>query len=82
MTCRTVFWLQIRSASHHAIERVKNSSFRALAMVSQQNREAPGVKVSALNADIDTENAMVGAKCRNKIPVVPGKSATARTPAN
>src|SRR6266481_488402 len=38
--------------------------------------ESAGVKVSALNAEIETENAMVKANCRNKIPVVPGNSAT------
>src|SRR5215467_14763146 len=38
--------------------------------------ESAGVSVSALNAEIDTENAMVNANCRNKMPVVPGKSAT------
>ena len=29
-----------------------------------------------MNAEIDTENAIVSANCRNKIPVVPGNSAT------
>src|SRR5262249_2368661 len=38
--------------------------------------EREGVNVSALKAEIETENAMVRANCRNKIPVVPGKSAT------
>src|ERR1700748_2464382 len=38
--------------------------------------ENAGVSVNALNAEIDTENAIVSANCRNKIPVVPGKSAT------
>src|ERR1700743_2337834 len=38
--------------------------------------ESAGVSVKALNAEIDTENAMVSANCRNKMPVVPGKSAT------
>src|SRR3984893_11131251 len=38
--------------------------------------ESAGVRVSALTAEIATENAMVRANCRNKIPVVPGNSAT------
>src|ERR1700675_3220283 len=38
--------------------------------------ESAGVSVSALNAEIETENAIVSANCRNKIPVVPGNSAT------
>src|ERR1700742_2505772 len=38
--------------------------------------ESAGVSVSALNAEIDTENAIVSANWRNKMPVVPGKSAT------
>src|SRR5712692_9250404 len=38
--------------------------------------ESAGVSVSALNAEIEIENAMVSANCRNKIPVVPGNSAT------
>src|SRR5262249_52498219 len=35
-----------------------------------------GVSVSELNAEIETENAIVSANCRNKMPVVPGNSAT------
>src|SRR6202166_4776575 len=38
--------------------------------------ESAGVSVSALNAEIATENAIVSANCRNNIPVVPGNSAT------
>src|SRR6476660_7154765 len=38
--------------------------------------ESAGVNVSALNAEIETENAIVSANCRNKMPVVPGNSAT------
>src|SRR5713101_4466097 len=38
--------------------------------------ESAGVSVSALNAEMATEKAMVSANCRNRIPVVPGKSAT------
>src|SRR5260370_6779630 len=38
--------------------------------------ESAGVKVNALNAEIDTEKAIVSANCRNRMPVVPGKSAT------
>src|SRR3981081_2002747 len=38
--------------------------------------ESAGVSVSALNAEIATEKAMVSANCRNRMPVVPGKSAT------
>src|SRR6266853_3160165 len=38
--------------------------------------DSAGVRVSALNAEIETENAMVKANCRNKIPVVPGNNAT------
>src|SRR5271165_1747351 len=38
--------------------------------------ESAGVKVSALNAEMDTENAMVSANCRNNIPVVPGNNDT------
>src|SRR5262249_23340029 len=38
--------------------------------------ESAGVSVSALNAEIETENAIVSANCRNKMPVVPGNSAT------
>src|SRR5262249_60020775 len=35
-----------------------------------------GVSVSELNAEIETENAIVSANCRNIMPVVPGKRAT------
>src|SRR5208282_1681076 len=35
-----------------------------------------GVSVRALNAEMETENAMVSANCRNRIPVVPGNNAT------
>src|SRR6516165_8239979 len=38
--------------------------------------DSAGVSVKALNAEIDTENAIVRANCRKRIPVVPGKSAT------
>src|SRR6266853_4866651 len=38
--------------------------------------DSAGVNVSALKAEIETENAIVSANCRNKIPVVPGNSAT------
>src|SRR5215471_5616362 len=38
--------------------------------------ESDGVSVSALNAEIETENAIVSANCRNMMPVVPGNSAT------
>src|SRR5712672_2874657 len=38
--------------------------------------DSAGVSVCALNAEIATENAMVSANWRNKIPVVPGNSAT------
>src|SRR5215470_5662571 len=38
--------------------------------------ESAGVNVNALNAEIETENAIVNANCRNKMPVVPGNSAT------
>src|ERR1700719_2098749 len=38
--------------------------------------ESAGVSVSALNAEMATENAIVNANCRNKMPVAPGKSAT------
>src|SRR5215470_8730365 len=38
--------------------------------------ESAGVSVSALNAEMDTENAIVNANCRNNIPVVPGNKAT------
>src|SRR5438270_4932866 len=38
--------------------------------------ERAGVSVSALKAEIATENAIVSANCRNKIPVVPGNKAT------
>src|SRR5467141_4300859 len=38
--------------------------------------ESAGVSVRALNAEIETEKAIVSANCRNRIPVVPGKSAT------
>src|ERR1700704_6105925 len=38
--------------------------------------DSAGVRVSALNAEMATEKAMVSANWRNKIPVVPGKSAT------
>src|ERR1700722_591540 len=38
--------------------------------------ESAGVSVNALNAEIDTEKAIVRANCRNRMPVVPGKSAT------
>jgi len=38
--------------------------------------DSAGVRVSALKAEIETENAMVSANCRKRIPVVPGKSAT------
>src|ERR1700742_2681798 len=38
--------------------------------------ESAGVSVRALNAEIETENAIVSANCRNKIPVVPGNSDT------
>src|SRR4029077_16914825 len=35
-----------------------------------------GVNVSALNVEIETENAIVSANCRKRIPVVPGNKAT------
>ena len=38
--------------------------------------ESAGVSVNALNAEIDTEKAIVNANCRNRIPVVPGKKDT------
>src|SRR6476469_4097422 len=38
--------------------------------------ESAGVNVSALNAEIETENAIVSANCRNKMPVAPGNTAT------
>src|ERR1700758_3560589 len=38
--------------------------------------DSAGVRVSALNAEIATENAIVRANWRNKIPVVPGNKAT------
>src|SRR2546422_8397350 len=38
--------------------------------------ESAGVRVSALKAEMETEKAMVSANCRNRIPVVPGNSAT------
>src|SRR5260221_405456 len=38
--------------------------------------DSAGVSVSALNAEIATENAIVSANWRNKIPVVPGNNAT------
>ncbi len=38
--------------------------------------DSAGVSVSALNAEIVIENAIVSANCRNRMPVVPGKNAT------
>ena len=38
--------------------------------------ESAGVRVSALNAEMETENAIVRANWRNRMPVVPGKNAT------
>ena len=38
--------------------------------------ESAGVRVSALKAEIEIENAMVSANWRNRMPVVPGKNAT------
>src|SRR5216684_6067104 len=38
--------------------------------------ESAGVKVNALKAEMETENAMVNANCRNNMPVVPGNRAT------
>src|SRR6266851_4796359 len=38
--------------------------------------ESAGVSVKALNVEMATENAMVSANWRNKIPVVPGNNAT------
>src|SRR6476646_11147694 len=38
--------------------------------------ESAGVNVSALNAEMETENAIVSANCRNRMTVVPGNSAT------
>src|SRR5580704_13559012 len=38
--------------------------------------DSAGVNVSALNAEIETENAMVSANWRKRIPVVPGNNAT------
>ena len=38
--------------------------------------ERAGVSVRALNAEMETENAIVRANWRNRIPVVPGKNAT------
>src|SRR5271169_3289959 len=38
--------------------------------------DSAGVSVRALNAEIETENAIVNANWRNKMPVVPGNSAT------
>src|SRR2546422_4533474 len=40
--------------------------------------ESAGVRVNALNAEMATENAIVRANCRNKIPVVPGDRKSTR----
>src|SRR5262249_55613325 len=56
-------------------QRKKNPLARSRCL-PRKSAESDGVSVSALNAEIETENAMVSANCRNNMPVVPGNSAT------
>ena len=63
-----------------ADDRFDRAEERALAVLPLPPRsrraDSAGVRVSALNADSTTANAMVSANCGYRRPVVPGKNAT------
>jgi len=56
------------------IEPFEENAFAPFAMFPRKTADSAGVRVSALKAEIETENAMVSANCRKRIPVVPGRA--------
>ena len=76
ITRRTVFWYTSVPAFSTRLNARKKTPCARSRWCPRKMAESAGVSVSALNAEIETENAIVNANCRNKMPVVPGKSAT------